>query len=181
MTVLHLIISYLAFPASLLRAFLEHVFLKAERVPVEDADYMQPNELFGHVEHKPVPTLGKGFRVNFFPGLILFLSGAVLLAVSGTELFYLGVTPKDPETGRLSVLFFVCAVLYYLGAALWSRMFPTYEDALYLWEAYTNSDSKASKILLFLPVVCIRAGAFLERFGLWTLCILAAGAVLFLV
>lgn len=181
MTVLHLIISYLAFPASLLRAFLEHVFLKAERVPVEDADYMQPNELFGHVEHKPVPTLGKGFRVNFFPGLILFLSGAVLLAVSGTELFYLGVTPKDPETGRLSVLFFVCAAMYYLGAALWSRMFPTYEDALYLWEAYTNSDSKASKILLFLPVICIRAGAFLERFGLWTLCILAAGAVLFLV
>lgn len=165
----------------MLRAFLEHIFLKAERVPVEDADYMQKNELFGHIEHKPIRSLGKGFRVSFFPGLLLFLSGAVLLAVSGTQLFYLGVTPKDPETGLWSVPFFVCAVLFYLGASLWSRMFPAYEDALYLWEAYAQSNGKAAKVLLFLPVVCMRAGAFLERFGLWTLCIIAASAVLFLV
>lgn len=180
MTVLHWIVGYLTFPAALLRAFLEHIFLKAAHVPVEDTDYMQKNELFGHVEHKPVSELGKSFCVSFLPGLILFLSGAVLLAVSGTQLFYLGLTPVDVRTGKVSVLFIVSVVLFYLGASLCSRMFPTYEDALYLWEAYTESDSKAAKILLFLPVVLLRAGAFLERFCLWTLCIAAASVILFL-
>lgn len=179
--ILHQIAGILTFPATLLRALLEHLFLKKANVPVEDTNYFQENELFGHIEHKPITSLGKGFCVSFFPGLILFLSGAVLLAVSGTQLFYLGLTAVDVQTGKFSVLFIADVLLFYLGACLWCRMFPTYEDALYLWEVYADSQNKAAKILLFVPVVLLRAGAYLERFRLWTLCVLATGVVLFFV
>lgn len=181
MTVLHLIIGILTFPASLLRAFLEHIFLKKEEAFVEDTNYMQPNELFGHVEHKPLRSLAKGFRAAFLPGLILFITAAILLAVSSVQLFWLGVSPVDLQTGRVSAVFVVCAVLFYLGTSLLSRIFPTYEDTLYLWETYGEAESKAAKILLFVPVALMRMGAFLERFGLWTACIIAASVVLFLV
>ena len=59
MSVLHCFFAYLIFPGAYLHAFFEHILLKLMHIPVEDSVYMQPNELCGHIEHKPVSSFGK--------------------------------------------------------------------------------------------------------------------------
>lgn len=170
MTILRLITAFLVFPGTYLRAFSEHMFLKILKVPVEDTKYLQKNELCGHIEHRPIESLGKSFAASFLPGILLCLMGLSMAVFSGLQLFYLGITPRMVENGSVSALFILCVVMYYFGISLLCNVFPGYEDALYLWENYTECKNPAAKIFLFLPVIVIRAGAFLERFGVPVLC-----------
>lgn len=179
MTVLHLISSFLMLPATLLRAFSEHVLLKWMHIPVEDTAYLQKNELCGHVEHKPVRTLGKSFLLCFLPGLLLLVIGAPMVLFGSVNIYWFG--PFDLLTGKLSVLFPVDVLLLYLGLGCLCRLFPTYEDALYLYETYQDSKSLAAKILLCVPVCVIRAGAFLARFSVSLLLAIAIVVCLFLI
>lgn len=157
------------------RGYFEHLTLKLCRVPVEDSAYLQRNEMFGHVEHKPARTFAKSFCVCFLPGFLVCLVGAVIALPAVLQLFYMGVMPRYIVNGTVSVMFILCVVLLYFGVSLFCHAFPTYEDALYLWESRKQTNA-AVRILLFVPMVCIRAGAFLARFGVWQL-LAIAGAV----
>lgn len=161
---------------AVLRAFFEHVFLKLFRVPVEDRAYLQRNELFGHVEHEPVHSFAKGFCVCFLPGFAVCLIGAVIALPAALQLFLMGVTPHSIVSGSTSAMFFVCAALMLFSLCLFCHAFPAYEDALYLWESRKEANV-AARILLFVPMVLMRAGAFLARFGVWQLLAIAAVVV----
>ena len=165
---LHWLSAFLTLPGAVLRAFLEHIFLKILHVPVEDTSYLQRNELCGYVEHKPVHTLGKSFVLCIVPGVLTLLFGAVFWLPAMLQLGYMGVTPVRPDTGGVSVMFIVCVLLCYLGVSCLCHVFPSYEDALYLAEAFSEAKLPV-KIVLFLPVMCARAGAFLQRYGVFPL------------
>ena len=172
---LHWLASYLTLPGSVLRAFFEHVFLKLLRVPVEDTAYLQRNELCGHVEHKPVRAPGRICVLCFAPGVLMLLFGAAFWIPAALQLFYMGVAPVNPATGGLSVMFIICAALYYFGVCCLCCAFPSYEDALYLADAFGAAPLPV-KILLYLPVQLARAGAFVQRFGAFPLLWIAATA-----
>lgn len=161
---------------AVLRGYFEHLTLKLFRVPVEDRSYLQRNELFGHVEHKPATSFAKSFCVCFLPGFLVCLVGAVIALPAVMQLFVMGVMPRYIVNGTVSVMFIVCAVLLYFAVSLFCHAFPTYEDALYLWENRKQTNT-AVRVLLFVPMVCIRAGAFLARFGFWQLLAIAAAVV----
>ncbi len=161
---------------AMLRAFFEHLFLKLFRVPVEDRAYLQRNELFGHVEHKPARSFAESFCICFFPGLLVCLIGAGIALPAVLQLFVMGILPRNIVNGEISVMFILCAVLLYFGVSLFCHAFPTYEDALYLWE-HRKKTNLAARILLFIPILCIRIGAFLARFGFWQLIAIAAAVV----
>ena len=171
---------FLTVPGAVMRAFLEHLMLKICRIPVEDTAYLHPSELFGHVEHKPVRTFGKSFALCFVPGLILFLCGAATVGTAALQLFGLGLHFRSVVTGGVSVMFIVCVVLLYFGLSFLCHAFPSYEDALYLWES--REDAKpAARILLFPATACMRAGAFLSRFGVCQILYAALTAILFII
>ncbi len=161
---------------AVLRGYFEHMTLKLCRVPVEDRSYLQRSELFGHVEHKPVKSFGKSLCICFLPGLLECLVGALIALPAVLQLFYMGVMPRNIVDGRVSVMFIVCTVVLYFAVSLFCHAFPTYEDALYLWESRKQTNI-AVRILLFVPMVCIRAGAFLARFGFWQLLAIAGTVV----
>lgn len=157
---------FLTLPGAVLRAFLEHLCLKAQHMSVEDVNYLQHNELCGHVEHKPVRTLGKGCALCFVPSLLCLLFGLVFWCTAILQICYMGITPVSVEKDEVSVMYWICVALCYLGVCCLSHVFPTYEDALYLLDAYSEANT-AVKILLFLPVQATRGGAYLARFGVW--------------
>ena len=163
---------------AVLRAIFEHIVLKLCRVGVEDRAYLQRNELFGHVEHKPVRTFGKGLCICFVPGMLVCLLGAVIALPAALQLFLMGVTPRSIVSGKVSAMFYICVLLLFLALCLFCHAFPTYEDALYLWESRRDVNI-AVRILLFIPLVCMRAGAFLARFGVWQL-VAVAGTVVWI-
>lgn len=176
MTQIAWILGCLTVAGAVVRAFFEHLFLKVFFVPVEDRSYLQRNELFGHIEHGPVRTFGESFCICFFPGLITCLLGSALTLPAALQLFVMGITPHVLANGRLSVMFFLCVVLLVLGLCLLCYAFPTYEDALYLWESRKQAHIVV-RILLFVPIACMRAGAFLARFGVWQIVAIALLAV----
>lgn len=179
MMTLHWLSAVLTCPGAILRAFLEHILLKIMHVPIEDTAYLQRNELCGHVEHKPVRSLGKSVVLCLVPGLLLLLLGMVFWIPSALQLFYLGLQPVGIASGGVSVLFWVCVVFYYLGVCCLCHVFPSYEDALYLAESCGEAKLPA-KIFLFLPVQCARAGAFLQRYAVFPLLWIAATVCLIL-
>lgn len=176
MTLLYQISAYLTLPGALLRAFLEHILLKCMHVPVEDTKYLQPNELCGHIEHKPVRTPGKNFVLNVIPGLLLLLFGFPMAVVSGVQLFYFGINWTNIHTGEFYPLFILYVLLYYFGMALLCNLAPTHEDALYFAESFKESKNVFVKILLAIPVLCCRIGALVSKIMLPLL--LAVGATL---
>lgn len=173
------IFGFLTMPGAVFHAFAEHLLCKILRIPVEDTAYLHCSEQFGHVEHKPVLQAGKGFALCFVPGLILFLCGAVTAGTAAVQLFAIGVTPIVLTTGKVSALFIVCCVLLYAGICMLCHVFPSYEDALYLWESRDEA-SAAAKIILTPLAACMRAGAFLSRFGVWQILYAALTAVMFI-
>ena len=167
------ILGFLTVPGAVCRAFTEHLFCKILRVPVEDTAYLHHSEQFGHVEHKPVLRFGKGFALCFVPGLILFLCGAATAGTAAVQLFVFGVQPIGLSTGKISVLFIACCVLLYAGICMLCHVFPSYEDALYLWESRSAAGA-AARILLTPAAACM-------RFGVWQLLYAALTVVLFII
>lgn len=161
---------------AVLRGYAEHLTLKLCRIPVEDRSYLQRNELFGHVEHKPAGSFAKNVCVCFLPGFLVCLVGAAIVLPAVLQLFCMGVTPHNIVNNNISVMFILCTVLLYFGVSLFCHAFPMYEDALYLWESRKQTNI-AVRILLFVPMLCIRAGAFLARFGFWQLLAIAGAVV----
>ena len=148
------IIKILTFPGALLKGFLEHLFCRIFKVPVEYSDYMQRNELCGHVEHLLAPHKGS-FGICFGPHIIMVLLGLLISFPAAVNLFYLGTF------SWLSV------ILLYVGLSFLTNAFPLVEDALNMWdELYSDESKRVSKVLLAIPAAVLYAGAYIEKFGL---------------
>jgi len=179
MTILYLISKFLTFPAVAVRVFYEHVLLRLFKVPVENASVLQLNEFFGHTEHDLIDKTAKNLCFCTVPGLLQILFAVPMMLVSFLQLYVMGVTPINPQTGTVSAMFVFCIVLRCLGICLLSNVFPLYDDALNLWEQSLNA--KGIGKLLIVPAAIIRAGAFLERFSLTTWLLVAETLLLLLV
>ena len=137
MVILYEIIKMLTFPGALLKGFLEHLFCRLWKVPVEYSDYMQRNELCGHVEHLLAPHKGS-FAICFGPHLIMLLLGSVIAFPGAMNLFYIGTF------NWLSV------ILFYVGVSFLANAFPLVEDALNMWSELTcgaNCSPPSPKVL----------------------------------
>ena len=154
MVILYEIIKILTFPGALVKGFLEHLFCRIYKVPVEYADYMQRNELCGHVEHLLAKHRGS-FGICFGPHILMLLFGSVISFAAAMNLFYIGTF------GWLSI------ILLYVGISFLTNCFPLVEDALNMWDELFSSDAKTvSKVCLAVPAAVMLAGSYVERYGL---------------
>ena len=152
MVILYEIIKMLTFPGALLKGFLEHLFCRLWKVPVEYSDYMQRNELCGHVEHLLAPHKGS-FAICFGPHLIMLLLGSIIAFPGAMNLFYLGTFN------------WLSLILLYVGVSFLTNAFPLVEDALNMWSELFSAESKTvSKVLLAIPAAIMYVGAYLERY-----------------
>lgn len=152
MVTLYEILKMITFPGALLKGFLEHLFCRIFKIPVEYSDYMQRNELCGHVEHLLTPHKGS-FAICFGPHIIMGLLGCFIAFPGAMGLFYIG------SFNWLSV------ILLYVGISFLMNAFPLVEDALNMWSELYSSDSKGiSKVLLAIPAAIMYCGAYLERY-----------------
>lgn len=126
MKIIYLISKYATFFGALIKGLWEHIFCGIFKIFVEDARYLQPNELCGHVEHSLPQSRAKAFLSMFFPSVINGIL-AFFLCVSGfTGLFVLKVSAKN-------AMFWVYVVLLYLGVSFLCNIFPLVEDAMNNW------------------------------------------------
>ncbi|MBQ3051812.1 MAG: hypothetical protein IJC96_07975 [Clostridia bacterium] len=146
MVILYEIIKMITFPGALLKGFLEHLFCRLWKVPVEYSDYMQRNELCGHVEHLLAPHKGS-FAICFGPHIIMALLGCIIAFPGAMNLFYIGTF------NWLSV------ILLYVGVSFLSNAFPLVEDALNMWSELFSEESKGISKVLWLsrPPSCSAA------------------------
>lgn len=156
MVTVYWIIKFLTFPGTLLKAFLEHLFCRIYKVPVEFAEYLQRNELCGHAEHLLAEHKGS-FAICFGPHIIMLLLGLMTALPASIGLGYLGsVTPA-------------AVILFYIAVSILTNLFPLYEDALHMWDhlyGEGSGSSKGSRIALAVSAFIMRIGSFLEQYGL---------------
>ncbi len=164
-TVIYLIGKLLTFPGAYVKAFFEHVIARAFNIPVEDEKYLRMTDGCGHVEHDAVDGKAKTFFYCLLPGLFTGIIGVPMLYMGFSGLFFL----KIPAASDTMLMFIVYCIMFYLGFSLCANQYPLMEDALNLWHVIYRRDGGANlfvKIILFLPMICIIAGAFLERYAL---------------
>lgn len=156
---LYIVSKYITFIGSILKGFWEHLFCRILGVPVQDARYLQANELCGHVDH----DFTKGKAVTFFlcylPGFMNRLFGYGMVIGGYLGLFYV-------EAGADTPIFWVYLVMLYLGVSLMCNIAPLYEDALNNWDLLYGKEQKTNvfaKILAFIPSVYFLATAWLEK------------------
>lgn len=168
MVIVYWIVKLLTAPGALLKGFLEHLFCRIFGVPVEYNQYLQANELSGHVEHFLAAKKGS-FGICYFPHLIMLVLGLAISFPAGIEFFYFG---RFTWTSLL---------LFYIGLSLLTNLFPLMEDALNMWDKLYGPESdskKAVKILLAPLAAILYAGAWVEQYGLTILTGVLAIAVL---
>ncbi len=156
MVIVYYVIKFITAPGALLKGFLEHLFCRAFKVPVEYAEYLQPNSLCGHVEHFLAPKKGS-FGICYFPHLIMLLFGLAISLPAGIRFFYFGAFDWS------------CLLLFYVGLCLLTNCFPLMEDAMNLWEQLYGEESTSKtvvKVLLSPFAVILYGGAWLEQYGL---------------
>lgn len=162
MNIIYLISKYVTVVGTVLKGFWEHLFCRIIGIPVQDARYLQPNELCGHVEHDFTKKKGETFLVCYLPGLMnrLFGYGMIFGGFVGT--FYI----KPAQT---SIIFWVYIVMLYLGISFMCNNAPLCEDALNNWDKLYGKDSDAklaAKIFAFIPSVYFRLSAWMEKYAL---------------
>lgn len=171
MNIIYVISKYLTVVGALLKGFWEHLFCRMLAVPVQDARYLQANELCGHVEHDFTKKKGTAFFLCYLPGFMNRLLGYGMFIGSYVSLFVL-------KLSKTAVLFGVCIVLLYLGVSLLCNNAPLYEDALNNWDLlYGKNEKKTNvivKILAFIPSVYFLISAWLEKHAVSLLIFIAA-------
>ena len=161
MTILYVISKYLTFPGTALKAFWEQLFCRILAIPVEDARYLQANELCGHIDHDFTENKLKSFLICYLPGMMNRLMAYGMFIASYIGLFYIEV-PSD------SSIFKGYVVLLYFAVSLFCNNAPLYEDALQNWDLFYGKDQKtniAVKILTFIPSVYFIVSAWMERYA----------------
>jgi len=172
MKILYVIGKYLTFPGAYLKALWEHLLCRLLHLPIERADYLLPDEGCGHIEHAFTRSRSKNMLLCFFSAAGNLLFGAPLFLTGFSALIYFAETPGDNTW-----LFALHVAMLCLGASLLCNLAPLPEDILHLWGSlYRNPAVKtnaAVKVLFFLPVLCLRIAAFLERYALNVVLMLA--------
>ncbi len=177
MTVIYIISKYVTFIGATLKGFWEHLFCRILGVPVQDARYLQLNELCGHVDHDFTKTKLSTFLLCYLPGFMNRLFGYGMLVGGFVGMFYL--EPKSENA-----IFWIYAVMLYLGVSLMCNNAPLYEDALNNWDLLYGKEQKTNiviKILAFIPSVYIIAAAWIEKHALSLLwyVLMIAGCIIF--
>lgn len=162
MTVLYIITKYITVIGTILKGFWEHLFCRILGIPVQDARYLQANELCGHVEHDFTKKKGETFFLCYLPGMMnrLFGYGMIFSGFIGT--FYI---KSSPDT----IMFWLYIVLLYLGVSFMCNNAPLYEDALNNWDMLYSKEAETKlivKILAFIPSVYFRLSAWMEKNGI---------------
>lgn len=167
---LYIVSKYITVIGSILKGFWEHLFCRILGVPVQDARYLQANELCGHVDHDFTKGKAVTFLLCWLPGLMnrIFSYGMIIGGWLG--LFYVQAETDKP-------IFWVYIVMLYLGISLMCNVAPLYEDALNNWDLLYGKEQNTNvvvKILAFLPSVYFLAAAWLEKYAVsLLLCIVA--------
>lgn len=146
MTVFYLISKYATVFGTLIKGLWEHIVCGVLKLFVEDARYLEPTEICGHVEHEMSSNKAKAFLICFIPSLINAVLAFFLCGAGFMGLFILGVKYKEP-------IFWIYLVLYYLGISFFCNIFPLVEDAMNNWNliyssTLTDSQKARNKELL---------------------------------
>lgn len=132
MTVFYVISKYATVFGTLIKGLWEHISCGILKIFVEDARYLEPTELCGHVEHELPKDRAKAFLVCFIPTIVNALLAFFLGGAGFMGLFNLGVQKSSP-------IFWLYVVLYYLGVSFFCNMFPLVEDAMNNWDRIYQS------------------------------------------
>jgi hypothetical protein len=169
-TVVYVISKYITVIGSVLKGFWEHLFCRIIGIPVQDARYLQTTELCGHVDHDFTKTKTSTFLICYLPGMMNRLFGYGMVIAGFLGLFHLKVMSN-------SIIFWVYAVLLYIGISLLCNNGPLYEDALNNWDLMFSKGSDAklvAKIFAFLPSVYFLVSAWMEKYAISLLVYLLA-------
>ncbi len=176
MRILYIITKFITLPMAYLKSVWEHVACVMLRLAVEHKECLTMDEACGHVEHKLADKKAKAYFVCAIPSFIMTLAAVVLAAAGAIPLFYLGVCKGAAISSRPGVFWLYVAFIYLGGSAL-CNMFPMVEDVMQMRAMIYGKDGANIfvKIILFLPVLWLTIGAYLEKYCVTFL--LTAGAV----
>ena len=159
---LYVVSKYITFIGAILKGFWEHLYCRILGVPVQDARYLQANELCGHVEHDFTKSRITAFLICYLPGLMNRMFGYGMFLGGFLGLFHV-------QAGSENVVFWVYVVMLYLGVSLFCNNAPLYEDALNNWDLLYGKEAKTNiivKILAFIPSVYALVSAWMEKHAL---------------
>ncbi len=178
MRILYVIIKYLTFPGAFIKGFWEHMTCHLLNLPVENSGYLRADEMCGHVEHPLIKKPGALFLFCTAPGFMNFVTGLPIFIVGLINLRIMGIAPGDSV-----ILFAIYVAMIYIGISLMSNVFPHIEDALNLWDAFyvSNKAPAISRILAFPFALTAYCGAYIEKFGIPTVILAAATALVFII
>lgn len=155
MKILYIISKYITFPGAFLRCFWEQFVCKIQKVAIENNKCLQVNEMCGHIEHETIDGKVKSFLNALIPGLLVFIAGAVLLTAPFVNLLLIGILQKP-----LKVIMYV---MLYLALSMLTNIFPSTEDAIFMWENYKQL-GKGLKILFAPGAAIMYVGSYLEKY-----------------
>ncbi len=170
---LYIVSKYITFIGSILKGFWEHLFCRILGVPVQDARYLQANELCGHVDHDFTKTRATTFLLCWLPGLMNRVFGYGMVIGGYLGLFVVKAGIETP-------VFWIYLVLYYLGVSLLCNNAPLYEDALNNWDLLYGKEQKTNvvvKALAFIPSVYFIASAKIEKYSISLLVFIVATVI----
>lgn len=159
MTVLYVISKYVTVIGASLKALWEQVFCRILGIALVDVNYMQSNELCGHVDHDFTDNKLKSFLLCYLPGMMNRVFGYGMVIGGYLGLFYI-------EAGSKTSIFWIYLVMLYVGISLMCNNAPLYEDALQNWDLFYGKDSNTKmifKILAFVPSAYFLLSAWMEK------------------
>ncbi len=167
---IYIVSKYITFIGSILKGFWEHLFCRILGVPVQDARYLQANELCGHVDHDFTKNRNTTFFLCWLPGLMNRVFGYGMLVGGYLGLFVVRAAADAP-------IFWIYILLFYLGVSLICNNAPLYEDALNNWDLVYGKDKNTNvivKVLAFIPSVYFLLSAWIEKYAIsLLLCVIA--------
>lgn len=171
MKILYIISKFLTFPGAYIRSFWEHLICRCIKVTIEPTGYLRADEACGHVEHGLAKKPFGAYILATLPGFLTFNMGLAFFLLGFMNLEYMGITFYDSKP-----LFIAYAVILYLGISLLCSVFPLCEDILNYWDMAYSKTGKVKahgvlrvfqfifRIIVFIPALITRIGAFLERY-----------------
>ncbi len=166
MNVLFFITRILTFSGSAVRCFWEYLVCRIYKLPIEDIRCFKVNEMCSHIEHEFPEKTAQSFLLCFFPFILNLCMGTCFLLYSSYHAFYAGAV-------NLNIVIFLI-----VGISMYSNLFPSVEDALYLRDGIYASGGKSLfvKILLAPFTYLMLVGAYLEKYSVSVLTSIAAAA-----
>ena len=176
MRILYIITKFITLPMAYLKSVWEHLTCVILKLAVEHKECLTMDEACGHVEHRLADKKAKAYFICALPSFVMTLVGAVTAAAGAIPLFYLGVSKGFAVSERPGI-FWLYVIFIYLGGSALCNMFPMVEDVMKMRSMIYGKEGANVfvKIILFLPVLWLTIGAYLEKYCVTFL--LTAGAI----